>query len=215
MEDAEQAVEKTKAALQITSQELDLAQKKINSTMVVSPMNGVVLKDETKLGSSVSPGKVMITVGDVSKFIVRAKVDELDIQQIGVGQPVEIRADAFPGHTLKGVVTAIATQAEREAFAKIEVLIDITDADDLKLKHNLSVRVNIVTENIPASLSVPIKSILKKDGDVAWVTIKNKMGLVFRRRISIGKTAGDRVQVLSGISAGESVGSGRSIDRPL
>lgn len=207
VEDSEQALEKSKASFQISSQELRIAQKKLDSTLVRSPMNGVVLKDFTKIGMAISPGKEIITVGDISHFVVRAKVDELDIQQVSVGQPVEIIADAFPDRAMKGKVRSIATQAEREAFAKIEVLIDIANANGLALKHNLSVRINILTEDIPDAVSVSIKSILKKDGNAAWVLARNKINLVQKKKITLGKTAGERVQVISGLEPGEQVGT--------
>ncbi len=212
VEEAEQALNRARATLGICRQEFGMAQRKIDSTVVRSPMNGVVLKDFTKIGAAVSPGKEIITVGDISKFIVRAKVDELDIQQISIGQNVDIKADAFPDQTMRGKVASIATQAERETFAKIEVLINITDAGKLSLKHNLSVRINVLTEDIPDALSIPAKCILKKDGDTAWVIVRNGMRMVRRRRIRLGKPAGDRVQVLSGIGEGEAVGIEKATD---
>lgn len=213
VEDSEQAVERAKAALEISAQELDIMQKKLDSTLVRSPMNGVVLKDYPQPGMAIGTGKDIITVGDISQFVVRTKVDELDIQQVAVGQPVEITADAFPGSVMKGKVRTIATQAEREAFAKIEVLIDITDADKLSLKHNLSVRVNIITEDIPNATSIPTKSVLKKDGSNGWVLARKGFGPARKKKIVLGKVAGDRIQVISGLGGEEQVGIERPVEK--
>jgi RND family efflux transporter MFP subunit len=207
VDDAGQSFEKAKASLSIAAQEFDIVQKKLASTLVRSPLDGMVLKDYTKVGSAVSTGKELITVGDISKFVVRSKIDELDIQSVKIGQTVQITADAFAGQVMQGSVKSIASQAEREAFAKVEVITDITDAQSLQLKHNLSVRINIVTEQIPNALSVPIKSVIKKDGDTAWVMVRNSLKLIGKRKIKIGKTAGDRVQVLSGLTEGNEVGT--------
>ncbi len=207
VEDSEQALIRAQAALAIAKQELDLAQEKLNSTLVHSPINGVVLKNYVKVGDAVTAGKNLITVGDVSKFIVTANVDELDIQQVKVGQPVEITADAFPGVVMKGVIHFIASEADRDTFAKVEVRIDITDSHQLALKHNLSVRVNILTEDLPNSLGVPIKSILKKEENNAWVLVRNKMGIIHKKKIVVGKTAGADIQVASGLQEGDQVGA--------
>lgn len=212
VEDAEQNLERTRAALGIAEQEYQIVKKKLDGTLVRSPLNGVVLKIFNEMGQSVNVGKELITVGDISRFIVRTKVDELDIQQVHPGQAVEVEADAFPGKTMKGVVRSIASQAEREAFAKLEVIIDIDPATSLPLKHNLSVRVNILTSDIPNAIGVPIKAVLKKEGDRAWIYVRGKNGVVTKREVTLGKTAGNKVQVASGLSAGENVGTERSGD---
>jgi RND family efflux transporter MFP subunit len=206
VEETAQSKEKAKAALDISRRQLDIVQEKLNGTLVRSPIDGVVLKDFTKLGDKITAGKEIITVGDISQFIVRCKVDELDIQQVKIGQKVAISADAYPGVTIEGRVKSIATQAEREAFAKVEVIIEIISPDKISLKHNLSVRAHIWTEDIPNTLGVPGKSILRKKGDTAWVVIRNRLYFIREKKIVLGETAGEEVQVKSGLKPGWFVG---------
>jgi HlyD family secretion protein len=206
VENAERTRLKSKASLEIARQEFNLVKEKIKSAMVRSPMNGVVLKDETTLGGGVTTGKELMVVGDTSQFIVRAKVDELDIQQIRPDQAVSIEADAYPDQKMMGKVRSIASEAERETFAKVEVLIDIVDAKGLPLKHNLSVRVNILTEDIPNALGVPVKAVRRKEGDKGWVLVRNKFNLVREKSVRLGKPAGSEVEILSGLNEGDKVG---------
>src|SRR5581483_6011650 len=116
--------------------------------------------------------KDLAMVGDASQFIVRAKVDELEIQGVHLKQPVHIRADAFPSQILDGRVSSIASSAERDSFAKVEVLIDVVNSAKLPLKHNLSVRAQIITDTIPNAIGIPIKYVQRKIKDRAWVTVK-------------------------------------------
>lgn len=205
-EDAIRARERAQASRDIALQEFELAREKLNSTHVRSPIDGVILKDHAEVGKQFSPGKEMILVGDISKFLVRTKVDELDIKQVKKGQPVEIWADAYPGQPMKGRVRQIAIQAEREAFAKIEVLIDITDARGLELRHNLSVRVHILTDKIPNAIGIPIKAIEKKQGQAAWVLVRSRWGFVRNKKVTLGRPAGDLIEVTSGLKEGGFVG---------
>lgn len=206
VEETAQSKEKSKSALDIAARQLDIVRKKLESTSVRSPLDGVVLKDFTKLGEKIAPGKEIITVGDISKFIVRTKVDELDIQQVHQGQRVRITADAYPGKTMGGIVHKIASQAERETFAKVEVLIDIIDAANVDLKHNLSVRVYILTEDIPDALGIPLKAVLQKKGNIARVVVKKWLNIVQERKVQLGRVAGDEVEVVSGLKSGALVG---------
>lgn len=206
VEETAQSKEKAKSALDIAARQLEIAKEKLDNTSVRSPLNGVVLKDFTKVGDKITPGKEIITVGDISKFIVKTKVDELDIRQVSTGQRVWIEADAFPGQRMEGAVTHIATQAEREAFAKLEVVIDITNPGPVELKHNLSVRVHILTGDIPNSVGIPAKSILSKKGNIARVVIRNKLHMIREKNIEIGRVAGEEVEVTAGLKPGVFVG---------
>jgi len=173
-------------------------------------LNGIVLKDFTKVGDRVAPDKKIISVGDTSEFIVIAKVDELDIRQVRLGQDVEVLVDAYPDQKIMGKVKSIATQADREAFAKFDVLIEIVDQGTIPLKHNLSGRVNILTEEIPDALGVPLKSILRKEGEDGWVLVKTRMKLVREKKILLGRPAGEEVEVIKGLRSGDLVGTRRN-----
>ncbi len=211
VEEAKRTLEKAKASRDISRKELKIAEQKLESTRVRSPIKGMVLKIYPLVGDGVAPGKDLVLVGDISRFVVRTRVDELDIKEVVAGQAVEVLADAYADQPMAGVVRSVAVQAEREAFAKVEVLIDITDSHGLRLKHNLSVRVNILTEEIPRALGVPVKAILRKDGDIGRIIVRNKLGLVRERKIKLGRPAGEAVEVLSGLKPGERVGVPRDI----
>lgn len=206
-DDAIRSRERAQAALEMARREFELAQEKKDSTLVRSPLDGVVLKDRVASGTAVSAGAELITVGDVSDFVVRTKIDELDIKHVQTGQPVTLVLDAYPDRPMKGRVHSIAIQAEREAFAKIEVLIEIAEKpSDLPLRHNLSVHARILTEEIPHSLGVPVKAIEKKKADASWVITRGPWGLIREKEIRLGRLAGDEVEVLSGLRPGEFVG---------
>jgi multidrug efflux pump subunit AcrA (membrane-fusion protein) len=167
----------------------------------------VVLKEYLQVGDDAGVGKNLITVGDITHFIVKASVDELDIQNIRLQQPVQIIVDAFPDKPLEGAVHYIASQADRDAFAKVEVRIHITDNRGLELKHNLSVRVQILTEDIPNAIGIPVKTVYRKEGDKAWVVTRGRLGLMDRKIVTLGRSAGGTIEVLEGLREGQSVGT--------
>src|SRR6478609_1628222 len=76
-------------------QELEKSQEKFEGSNVVAPMDGVVLTKNAEIGESITSGvssfnagTVLFTVADVSKMIVKAGVNEVDIGKIRVGMPV-------------------------------------------------------------------------------------------------------------------------------
>jgi len=206
VEEAKRATGRAKASLDIARQEFAIVKRKWDNTIVRSPMDGVVLKDALFVGAPVTSNQELIVVGDTSRFVVRTKVDELDIRQIHEGQDVDIVVDAYPDMDIKGSVKSIASQADREGFAKIEVVIDIKDAGGARLKHNLSGQVYILTETIEGGLGVPIKAIQKKIKERGWVITRNVFNFICEREVVLGRVAGEKIEVISGLKVGQSVG---------
>ncbi|MFN0117459.1 MAG: efflux RND transporter periplasmic adaptor subunit [Elusimicrobiota bacterium] len=206
VEEAERNVERSKSSRDISAQQFKLVEEKLKSTTVLSPIDGIVLKDHTKPDIPITSGKELFTIGDVSQFIVRTKIDELDMNQIKLGLPTAIQVDAFPDKKIEGVVKSIATQAEREAFAKLEVLIDIVDDGGVQLKHNLSVKTIIRSEEIPNAIGIPVPAIIRKKGNQGWVLVKNTWNLIQEKTVELGSPAGELIEIKSGLKSGDEVG---------
>jgi HlyD family secretion protein len=92
---------------------------------VLAPVSGVVLQpadlnggkhaSTIVVGSRLTRGQTIFTIGDLESFLVRAKIDEIDINKIHVGQKATIIGDDFDDMSLNGIVTAVAAQAAGES----------------------------------------------------------------------------------------------------
>jgi HlyD family secretion protein len=98
-----------------------LANTKItyDSTIILAPRTGVILKKYVEQGtiissgmSSVTQGTAIVQLGDVSKMFVDAQVDESDVRGVKPGQPVKITIDAYPDEDFEGKVDRIYPAAE-------------------------------------------------------------------------------------------------------
>src|SRR5205814_8508020 len=77
--------------------------EKFQGSNVVAPMDGTVLTKNVEIGESITSGDssfnagtVLFTVADVTKMIVKASMNEVDIGKIRVGMPVKVKLDAYP-----------------------------------------------------------------------------------------------------------------------
>lgn len=84
----------------------------IEKTYVRAPVAGNVLIRHRRQGetASVQPPTVLFEVGDLSRRMVRAEIDELDVARIHQGDRVEVVADAFGATRFGGTVTRVAQQ---------------------------------------------------------------------------------------------------------
>ena len=137
-----------------------------------SPTDGTVLEILVNAGEIITSGTatfgggtVLMKLADLSRMIVKAKINEVNIPRVGVGQDVDIRLDALPGQVFKGRVAAIATQGVKEEnIVTYDVTIAITEPNKA-LKPMLTANVDIVTKRLDDVLTIPLEVLQVKNGD--------------------------------------------------
>jgi HlyD family secretion protein len=90
----------------------DLLAKTIADATVVAPAGGVVTHKAVEAGETVTPGATLFTVADLARVHVMIYVNEVDLDRVRLGDPVEVRIDAFPERAFEGRVTYISPEAE-------------------------------------------------------------------------------------------------------
>jgi len=139
---------------------------------VRSPTDGTALEILVNAGEIITSGTatfgggtVLMKLADLSRMIVTAKINEVNIPRVAVGQDVDIRLDALPGQTFKGRVTAIAAQGVKaENIVTYDVTIAIVGSNPA-LKPMLTANVDIVTKKLDDVLTIPLDVLQVKNGD--------------------------------------------------
>jgi HlyD family secretion protein len=113
-------------------------------TVIVSPINGIVLRKHKRTGESVSTqmsGPIAV-LGDTSRLRVRVDVDETDVARVWAGQKVTVRAAAYGEKTFSGTVARVGRilgkknirtdePAERVDTKVLETLVDLDPGTEL------------------------------------------------------------------------------------
>ena len=137
---AKASVAAAEANLRQRQSALDVAETNLRSTVLKSPMKGVVIARRVNLGQNVfatstnpwNPSLFLIAK-DLKKMQVWAQVNETDFDQIRKGMKATFTVDAFPKETFKGTVSQIRLRvATAQNTAVYEVVADV-DNPDLKL----------------------------------------------------------------------------------
>jgi RND family efflux transporter MFP subunit len=197
-EETRQLIETLKSKLKTALADRLIAQRKLRDLRVRASVPGTVLKVTAKNGAVIMMGEPLLVMTDESKFIVRTKVDDASVRKISLGQIVDVTADAFPAETLKGQVKSIGALGA--------VVIDIVNPKRLAFTHNSTGRVTFHFEDIANAMAVPLRSVDKKENGQAWLMVQTKFGWVRPRRVTLGRTSDEFVQVVRGLEDGESVG---------
>ena len=105
-------------SLNVARSNLWSAEVGLEKLKIRAPIAGTALQVNAKLGELASPSSPdpLVVLGDLSALRVRAELDERDIAEVKIGQPVVVRADAFPGRDFHGKVASIAELVWLETF---------------------------------------------------------------------------------------------------
>ena len=108
-----------------------------------------------------------MTVADLSRMEVEVDVNENDVVNIDVGDTSEIEIDAFPDTVFYGVVSEIAHTAQslnmgsQQQVTNFKVKVRMIDPPD-KIRPGMSSTVNIISETIKNTISIPIQSLTSR-----------------------------------------------------
>jgi HlyD family secretion protein len=132
------------ALLKAARAERSVARAAVEKLTIRAPIAGTVLQVNVRVGETATPSspQPVLLLGDLSTLRVRAELDDRDVGNIKVGQPVTIRSVAFPGREFSGKVRSIAPNVEPASGASrgsrsltdvdiVEVLIDLVDPGPL------------------------------------------------------------------------------------
>jgi len=115
------ADEIARAQLQVDQADLSLAdarlrlasaQRTLDETELVAPVDGTVTQFTLDGGQWVPGGQTVAVLADLGTLVVEIGLDESDIAQVAVGQAAIVTLDAFPGEELAGRVEHVAPTAE-------------------------------------------------------------------------------------------------------
>lgn len=176
---AEQALRADVAQLEVMKHNLEAADAEIarardalSYTTITSPIDGVITRINAKVGELVvtgtmnNPGTVIMEVADLSQMLMVARVDEMSVAQLEVGQRARVHMQAYAGEVFDGVVEtiALAPTEERDGsrYYKTEVRIDTRGR---RIFTGLSGDVDIETRRHRDVIRVPSQAVLGRATD--------------------------------------------------
>ncbi len=112
LREAETALAQAKAALAQAEAQVQYLETQLERLTVTAPVDGVVLSLDARVGEVVQPGVPVLTIGDLARLTLRVYVPETRLNQVRLGQVVDLTVDAYPGRVFPAKVVYISDRAE-------------------------------------------------------------------------------------------------------
>jgi cobalt-zinc-cadmium efflux system membrane fusion protein len=171
--------------------------------LIRSPISGIVVERLITPGQLLQAGTTpCFTVADLSTVWVMANVFGSDLPYVAIGD----QADVTPGGTpdvLPGKVDYIAAMVDPNTRA-VSVRIAARNPQGI-LKRDEYVRVALHSRRDSEGLLAAVSAILRDDENLPFVFVGNADGTFSRRRLEVGPQIGDRIEIRSGLKAGEKI----------
>ena len=204
---------------------LDQSEELLSKTRIKSPIDGVVIQVDIKVGETVIagttniPGSTMMVVADPSETLTEVQVDEADIAQVREGQSADVFTAAYPDTPLSGTIQSIASVARQtpgQASLSFLVKILMEKQDRMKIRPGMSVRADIYTESSDETLAIPVQAVLydeetdeddEGEEEQTYVFVMQD-GKAIRKDVEVGISSDSDQEITDGLEEGESVISG-------
>lgn len=221
LETAEENVELCRQELYRAGASYEVAANTLSKTVYYSPVGGIVTALNVEAGEMAvegtmnNAGTVLMTIEDMSSFLVRVTMVESEIVAVEEGMAAEVVLDALPDTVFPGTVEKVGLSATSEGggetAAEFEVLVRL-DEVSRAMRSGMSATVEIVTASASECVIVPVQSIVQRP-DPADPSVEVPSVLVLRGGrietvpVETGLSSVMEIQV-TGIETGEMVVSG-------
>ncbi len=162
--------------------------------------------EKVRVGDQVWGNMTLLSLPDLSQMQVLSQIGEVDIKRVQAGQDAFIRLDAFPGPVFHGKVIKVAPMANpREDAPNVQVfemVVEIEEQDD-RLKPGMSASVEVVVEEIPDALSVPLEAVFEREEKTVVYCLKGRSFTL--TEVRLGKRNAVAALVDSGLTEGQLV----------
>ena len=172
-----------------------------------APFAGVITKYDVAAGEVVEPERELFTITDLSNVWIQADVYEKDLGKVKSDVDVAIKADAYPDRPFTGRLSYVSDVIDPTTrTAKVRCVVPNADG---ALKLEMFVKVAIPTADRRSAVVVPVSAVQTVD-EQRIVFVRQSATRFERRIVQTGTTAGDLIELISGVKSGETVVSAGS-----
>ena len=168
---------------------------------LTSPIRGTISSRQIRFGEALSPGRLAFQIVDLDRLRVDVNLPEKDLARLRVGQPARIRSEVLEGIEADGRLERISPVVD-PASGTVKVTVAI-DRGDTPLRPGMFVNVDLVVDTHAGALLLPKRAVVYDEGEPLAFVLRGDTAA--RVPLELGFTDRDRVEVLSGVVAGDRV----------
>jgi RND family efflux transporter MFP subunit len=202
----------------VAERQLDARRAELADMTIRAPFSGVAISKDAQPGEMVSPVSAgggftrtgICTIVDMASLEIEVDVNESYINRVVAGQKVEATLDAYPDWRIPAhVITTVPTADRQKATVLVRIGFETLDP---RILPDMGVKVAFLGQSAPGGaaatparkrLVVPRLAVRSENGQNIVFLVRD--GRAIRRTVALGPAEGDRIEVTSGLAAGDRV----------
>lgn len=198
-------VDEARLRLENASAQLAAKQALIAKKRITAPFSGWLGIRQVDLGEYLQPGAAIVPLESLDPIYADFSLPERHLDQLSIGQPVEITVQAFPGESFGGQISSMDPGID-PGSRSLRLRATLANPDG-RLRPGMFAGVRTLLPQRPAVLTLPQTAITYNPyGDSVFVIRQGESGAsVQRRQVETGGVRNGRVEIVQGLQAGERV----------
>jgi RND family efflux transporter MFP subunit len=197
----QQQLDQAKLAVKNARLRLQASQRRVSDANIKSPINGIINKKYIEVGAFVTAqGTQLFELVDVSRLKLQVNVNESQVANLKIGDPVQIKTTVFPNLDFNGKVSFIAAKADNSLNFPIEIQVENNKPNTIKAGM-YGTAIFKFPKQAP-TITVPRGAFVGSvsSNEIFVLEDGNKAKL---RKVVAGRILGEKVEILDGLKEGE------------
>lgn len=197
-------IQAQEAQVQAARANVDNLQAQLTKTILRSPLNGTVTKQEAKVGEIVAANVVKISLLSAAQFEIEANVSENEIAKVNLADKVDMTLDAL-GPTEKFNGKIIKTDPAETIVSGVIYykITSVFDAEDERIKSGMTVNMDIQTDKKENVLYLPYYVVKERNGEKYVQILEGEK--IKEKVIKTGLEGETMIEIVEGLAEGEKV----------
>ncbi len=203
---AEANVASQKAQIKSAEANVKNIQAQLAKTIILSPIAGVVTRQDVKIGEIVSANNSLVSLISDAKFQIEANVPEADIAKVKTGDEAKVTLDAYGSDVIfvAKVISIDPAEIMIEGVATYKTTLEFIKEDD-SIRSGMTANIDILTAKRENTIFVPSRAIISRAGE-KYLWTETAKGEIKERKIQTGLKGSDgNTEIVSGVTEGEKI----------
>ncbi len=194
-------MDQARYGFQAAEAQLIMSKRQLRDTKVTTPISGIINARMVDQGATVAINAVIANIVDISTLKVKVNVSEKDAFALKNGDKVIVTTDVYPRVEFSGQVASIAPKADEAHTYPIEIR--MSNSKQYPLKAGMFGKVSFTSIEKSDALIIPRSALIGSIKNPKVFVIKD--GKAELRDVQTGADAGIKLEIISGLQAGESI----------
>lgn len=199
---SQELVDRAKYDFESAQAQLDRARLNLEYATITAPISGVLTQRLVERGGLIRTNTVLFHMADTETLLVRLFVPEKELGRVNLGDKARIETAIFPGENFTGEVEMISPVVD-PATGTVKVTVRVTQGRE-RLKPGMFCSVYILIETLRDALVISRKALIPET-ESPEVFVVDDSSRAHRRRLTLGISQGDTVEVVRGVAEKERI----------